>query len=115
MNDIQSILREADPVAREGGASAAASERMRHRIRSGIRIVEPKGRRVFPLLAAAVLFLSVGAAWMTSRLLPPRAVLDGPRKSLVEADEPLESRQLQFFTPGGTRVLWTLHPKLESR
>jgi hypothetical protein len=115
MKEIQTVLREADPIAREGGASTAASERMRHRIRSGIRTVEPRDRRLFPLLAAAVLFLSVGAIWMASRQLPSHHVSDAPPKSLAEADESHESRQVQFFTPGGTRVIWTLHPKLESR
>lgn len=113
MKDIQSPLRAGDPVAREGGASSAASERMRHRIRSGIHNVPPAGRRLFPALAVATLLLCAGAAWMTSRALPLQPALERP--SVADAHEILEARQLQFFTPGGTRVLWTLHPKLETR
>jgi hypothetical protein len=113
MKDIQSTLRAGDPVAREGGVSSAASERMRHRIRSGIHSVPTGGRRLFPALAVAALLLSAGAAWMASRALRQQPAPE--RVAVADAHEILAARQLQFFTPGGTRVLWTLHPRLETR
>jgi hypothetical protein len=115
MKDIQSTLRAGDPVAREGGASSDASERMRHRVRSEIRDVKPARRRPFLTLAVVGLLLAVGAAWMTNRALRPQPSAKPLPDSVADARERPESRQLQFFTPGGTRVLWTLHPKLETR
>lgn len=100
MNDIGSMLRAADPIAREGGASAAASERMRRRIRSGRRAPRQGRGPLVPVLTAALVLVAIGGVWMTSRAEPTRA--DG-------------ARQLQLITPGGTRVLWTLHPKAEAR
>jgi hypothetical protein len=115
MKDIQSRLRAGDPVVREGGASSAASERMRHRILSGIRDVRPAPRRLVPALAVAMLLFAVGAAWMTNHMLRLLPTAEPRIDSVRDAREVSESRQLQFFTPGGTRVLWTLHPKREAR
>ena len=113
MKDIRSTLRAGDPVAREGGASSHASERMRHRIRAGIRDVPPRAGRLFPAVAFAALLLSVGGAWMTTRALRPESAPERP--AVGDARATSGARQIQFFTPGGTRVLWTLHPKLETR
>jgi hypothetical protein len=114
MKDIRSTLRAGDPVAREGGASSVASERMRHRIRAErIHDAAPHGRRLFPAVAVTTLLLGAGGAWMTTRALrsqrPPEIT------AVANAREMRGARQIQFFTPGGTRVLWTLHPKLETR
>jgi hypothetical protein len=113
MKDIRSTLHAGDPVAREGGASSAASERMRHRIQSGIRDGRPARRGFFPALAFAAVILSAGGAWMTSRVLRPQPATEPP--AVADARENPGARQIQFFTPGGTRVLWTLHPRLETR
>lgn len=115
MKDIQSRLRAGDPVDREGGPSSTASDRMRHRLLSGVRDVKPAPRRWVPALSVAMLLFAVGAAWMTNRMLRLQPTAEPRIDSVPDAREMSESRQLQFFTPGGTRVLWTLHPKRETR
>lgn len=115
MKDIQSRLRAGDPAVREGGASSTASARMRQRLLSGLRDVRPGPRRVVPAFAVAMLLCAVGAAWMTNRMPGVQPTAEPPIHSVGDARETSESRQLQFFTPGGTRVLWTLHSKRETR
>ena len=115
MRDIRSTLKSADPIAREGGASSTASERMRRGVQASIPNLRPARRPLFPALAAAMLFFAVGAGWLTSRAVPPQTASALPHASVSDAPETPGGLQLQYFTPGGTRLLWTLHPKLETR
>lgn len=114
MNDLRSLLRNGDPIAREGKLSPADSERMRRRLQSEDVAALPARSRFFPVTAVALLLLVAGAAWLTSRVVPPPVeertldVASGPR-------EPAGTLRLQFVTPGGTRVFWTFHPRLETR
>jgi hypothetical protein len=114
VKDIQSMLRSADPVRREGGLSRAASDRMRQRIQSGLNKVPPVRQRLFPPLpvaAVAVVLLSAVIGWVTIRGVRRQPWLSQSVDSAVDTRDTSGARQLQFFTPGGTRVLWTLYPK----
>ena len=62
-----------------------------------------------------MLFFAVGAGWLTNRAAHQQARPSLPPESISDAHEIPGTLQLQYFTPGGTRVLWTLHPKLETR
>jgi hypothetical protein len=114
MKDIRSMLREADPITREGGLSTADSQKMRKRLRSATTLPPTRQRSLVPLTSALVLLTAAGV-WVTHRAVPqprPRPFASG---RVGGAQEPKGVRQLQFVTAGGTRVFWTFHPKTEAR
>jgi hypothetical protein len=115
MKDIRSMLREGDPIAREGDLSTADSQRMRKRLQSATMLPPPTRKRSLVPLTAALVLLTAGGVWVTHRAVPqprPRLFASAPA---VGGQEPEGVRQLQFVTTGGTRVFWTFHPKTEAR
>jgi hypothetical protein len=70
--------------------------------------------------------MALGAAWWPSATdkLPPAplprgeatSTLDTPnaRTETLEAGNALETRKIQFETPGGTLVVWDLNPNFPS-
>jgi hypothetical protein len=111
MKDIRTALKDGDPIAREGGASSFASARMRANIASGVHRPRPFGRQVFPTVTVVTMCATATVVWMVGRSLHQKPTPPPVPDSTVVS----EPRQVQFVTPGGTRVLWTLHPKLEAR
>ena len=93
MNDLRSLLRQHDPA---DGASLSAEER--HRIRSAMFAAEPVSR---------IRFLRPIAATLMSLL-----VLLTITFGIVRRRDPQvpEVRRVEYTTPGGTRVIWTLDP-----
>jgi hypothetical protein len=115
MKDLRSQLRQGDPLARESGPSPADIERMRGFLASASPPAASGQHGLFLALAAVLLFASVGSALLVRAPLPQRpdeqpAAAPG---GLAGAGSGL--RQLQFSTPGGTRVIWTFNPNLEVR
>jgi hypothetical protein len=116
MKDVRSLLDEADPLRRE----PELSDSDRARIRSAV--VSAAGRSVQPspfwsgaFALAAAIVLTVIAGTMSERTvrLRPVDVADGPSESAAAVSA--ERRQVQFATPGGTRVIWTLDPEFQLR
>ena len=117
MNDIGARLRAADPLVHDPAAGTMTPEEidaMRRAIVSAAR--SGKALSWFPpLLAlvatAAALVIAVVGARMRE---PPHTAAGAPG-----ATQPSESstaaadgkRQLQFATPGGTRVIWVFDPE----
>ena len=109
-HDIRYQLREADPLTREPALSTDDVHAMRRRVVSAAR--GARDRRVRPGLQAAgaialactVVMILMVATW---RRVDRGAA--GPATAPIH-DEP---RQLQFETPGGTRIIWVLNPALE--
>src|SRR5262245_53490565 len=65
MNDLRSQLRDADPLAREGGMAPADVERMRRRVLSAEREPQAAGHRLFFVLAATLVVAGIGGALLT--------------------------------------------------
>lgn len=94
MNDLRTLLREHDPAR-----DAALAPEERHRIRAAMFAVDhrPRPWRFLRPLAATLMSLLV-LLTITFGLLHRR-------------DEPApEQRRVEYTTPGGTRVIWTLDP-----
>ena len=114
MKDMRSLLEEADPLRREPELSQSEAARMRAVVVSAARQPvrsSPFWSGAFAMAAAAALILITGT-------LGERR----PKKAVVNENEPAvvtvasgERRQLQFSTPGGTRVIWTLDPEFQLR
>lgn len=112
MIDLRSRLQVGDPLARETKLSSADRERMRSRLRSAAIDIAPTQRGRWPAVAAAMLLVGVAAALVVpGPHSPPPAVSP---THVTASDLPL-ARQLQFSTPGGTRVIWTFNPNFYPR
>jgi hypothetical protein len=115
--DVRSLLERADPLRSESGMSEADAAQMRHAILSAAR--DSQAARMIPMIwpravavAAAVVLLVVVATIAGSRR--PGSVAAPPVEKAVAVPEAAGERlQLQFATPGGTRVIWTLDPEFK--
>jgi hypothetical protein len=110
MKDLKRQLVAGDPVARESGLSALDAQSMRQRMLVEAR-TSPAATTSWwlrPLVLAgalaACLLLAIGIGTRLNvnegRIAPPAARVP-------------TTRQLQFATPGGTRIIWTFHQQLE--
>jgi hypothetical protein len=105
MRDLRSRLRQADPLLREGELPRVRSQRLREQILS-VRSspTSAQSRFGFPI-AAVLLSMAAGSAWLVRTSAPAPAV----------EYSSLRTRQLQFSTSGGTRVIWTFNDSFELR
>jgi hypothetical protein len=113
MKDIRALLRDADPLSNEPGLSGADAARIRSAVVGSVR--KAPASSLFwrgALAAAAILALVIAAGTFGVRkpgTREPRAAVE------TSAVQPAsgERRQLQFATPGGTRIIWTLDPQFQ--
>jgi hypothetical protein len=115
MRDLRSELQRSDPVAREAGPSSADVELMRRRILTSTRAVKRKRGGARLVLALVLAVGAVSGALLTRAWLSPER--PGPAgDALGDSHGGVPAlRQVQYRTPGGTRVFWTLNPNLEVR
>ena len=101
---IRGHLREADPLARESGMSAADVQAMRRAVVTAAPEVRDAAWSPRPMmLAATVGFTLVMGVVLGTWFLP-----HGERLVVPANNHPVEHRQVQFETRGGTRVIWVL-------
>jgi acyl-CoA reductase-like NAD-dependent aldehyde dehydrogenase len=117
MPDLKTLLTEGDPVRNEGELSPADASRMRRLIvaaTAGPSVARTPWQRPFAIAAVGALVAVVGAIAGHRRIVDPVPA--------TQATEPLaaiggssiadERRQLQFATPGGTRIIWIFDQNL---
>lgn len=111
MKDLTTVLREGDPAAGEA-MSAAEVNAIRRRVLNALR--QPDGLSFDwqrPLAVAAAVALTLGAGIAAGRRMPPADAM-----SVAGERVPVEGngrRQLQFATPGGTRIIWVFDPEFD--
>jgi hypothetical protein len=116
MNDVGRLLRDADPLAREEGLSRVTTADMRRAIVTAARDASrPAVWWPRPLVVAATVAVTLSAGVIIGRALPlrdSRAVSARPESSssAAAAVANAKRRQLQFATPGGTRIIWVFDP-----
>lgn len=111
MKDMRALLTDADPLRGEPAMSDADAARMRRVVvSSGREAQAASGFWASALAVAAVVILMVVAGAVAGRRLPVREP-SVPDEAAVS--EPAERRQVQFATPGGTRIIWTLDPEFQ--
>jgi hypothetical protein len=104
--DIGERLRTADPVAREPGLSTTEVQVMRRAIVAAGGDTRHAGWSPWRLaLAGTLVFAVVLAVFIGTVLAPVTPVSTQPPAT--------EQRQLQFETPGGTRVVWVLNSQFD--
>ena len=109
MKTLADWMREGDPLPRDPGLSDDDSAALRRRV-----VQEASGGRTRrlgwrePLTLVGALALLLIAAVVTDRRVPapPAQAV----RSAAQPDRAAERRQLQFSTPGGTRIIWTFDP-----
>ena len=110
MNSWQSLLRETDPGANARLAPHDAEAIRRAAVAAARQPVARQMEWQRPLAMAAILILMIGSGVVAGRWVAVRdsalspAVVDSP-------DSAAEPRQLQFATPGGTRIIWVFNPE----
>ena len=113
MKDVRSLLDDADPLRREPELSESDAARMRTAVVNAARQSHVTVRFWSGALAvAAVAVFAVIAGTLGGRNLPTRQV-SSQVAPVVAPPSHAERRQVQFATPGGTRIIWTLDPAFQ--
>jgi hypothetical protein len=113
MNDLRSLLRDADPVPREAGLSSQDVADLRREVLAAAAPAVP----VRPVLwgrqfaMAACLTVMVLTGLVAAHRVRP-VVRDVPDATASTSDR---RTQIHFSTPGGTRIVWTLDPDFQLR
>jgi len=111
--NLNTLLRDADPVSREPGLSPDAVADLRRAVLAAAHAAPdrpmPWGRQ----LAMAACLTAMVLTGLVAAHRVPSAVRDGPSPpAAVASDQPT---QVHFSTPGGTRIIWTLDPGFQLR
>ncbi len=111
MRNLRTVLEDADPVRREPPVSMIDARAIR---RAMLAEAQPGRPAFFPgaVPVAALVVLMIAAGALTGRKLSVREPLQTP----VAPGAPVgtgERRQVQFATPGGTRIIWTINPEFQ--
>ena len=110
MSDWRTALRAGDPAV-HAQLSADDAQAMRRAVLAAVPDPAQRVGRVWvqPLLVAATIALMIGtgavAGHRAAMPQPPAPSVDG---AAVDSDEQ-PTRQLQFATPGGTRIIWVFN------
>ena len=115
MTDLTRLLQDADPVREDGQLGSDEAQRIRRTVLAALPEHSPAltfWHRPFALAAVALLFLALGT--IAGHRALTRPVPAPPAADLAVVDGPGggERRQLQFSTPGGTRVIWIFDDNL---
>ena len=106
MKTLADLMREGDPLTRDPRLSDVEAAAIRRRVvnAAGEQTLRRLAWRDAVAMAAAVAFI-IAVGVVSGRRLPPPAV--SARATEADGARPAERRQLQFATPGGTRIIWT--------
>jgi cytochrome c-type biogenesis protein CcmH/NrfG len=112
MTDIKKLLQDADPLRGEETLSPAEAQALRTAMLETAATAPRRIGSVWhrPLAVAAIVVVLIGLSGITRNRSPKQAG-DEPRVAdPVQGDASNEKRQIQFATPGGTRIIWILDP-----
>ena len=120
MSDVRKWLRDADPLAGEPEISAVDLQLMRRAVLAAVE--EPRATPSLwpgPLLVATTVAVTLAAGVVVGRRLPPARRASSTGGPLISqstdavGSQVSARRQLQFATPGGTRVIWVFDPEFK--
>jgi len=112
MKDIGRLLRDGDPVALEPEMSSADVQAVRRAVLAALATTHrARSRWPGPLFAGAAVTAALAAGVLVGlRTAAPR-VSPMETASTHAADAEDAHRQLQFASPGGTRIIWVFDPE----
>ena len=116
MDDLHAALIGGDPIAHEPGLPADDAKAIRRAVIAAAETIESRGAWwPQPLFLAATVAATILIGITLGARLPradTRPASTQTRSALASsAAETDERRQLQFATPGGTRIIWVFDPE----
>ncbi len=122
MTDIRTRLADTDPLQREPALASSEVTAMRQRLLASVPVAPRRWPLSMSLAFVLVLFVAAGVGLTRVVGMPGVRGMSGinvtsDSPSLIStaiAREPSERRQVQFATPGGTRVIWVFNADFES-
>jgi uracil-DNA glycosylase len=115
MKDLKTLLRDADPVAREGGLEPDAVSRMRVAVVAVARAADRRSTLVSRQLAMAACLTAMVLTGVVAARRVPDAANRGVTRVAMSPSATDRRTQIHFSTPGGTRIVWTLDPAFQLR
>ena len=114
MSNLVTHLRDGDPLADTPALPPDEAQRIRRAILAAAGSPAPTWRPRPILIAATVAATLAGGVLMGRRLPHDEGVFGRPAAGgdLQPVVEP-PRRQVQFDTPGGTRIIWVIDPDFE--
>jgi hypothetical protein len=113
-SDWRAVLRETLAAQERDGIGPLDAEHafaMRRLVVASARVSRPGRSWPRPLAVAGTLLLMIAAGTAAGRRFEARVPVAAP--SFAEADLSSDGqRQLQFASPGGTRIIWVFNPDL---
>jgi hypothetical protein len=123
MKNLRRLLEQSDPLRDEPALSTMEAREIRRTMLSAVQAMSSTFfPRALPVAALVVVMIATGA------LAGRRLAVDTPVQTAVEpagavaspqsvagAASNIERRQVQFATPGGTRIIWTIDPDFQMR
>jgi hypothetical protein len=119
MTDIGRLLREADPLSvdppGEDGLSSVEAQVMRREMLDALAhpvTFVPLWQR--PIAVGALAMLMIAVSGLAGHRWSPGAPKSAPDSAWRDGGSSgdVDCRQLQFLTPGGTRIIWIFDEKL---
>ena len=118
MKSIEQLLKDADPLRIEPPLDAAEIERMRRTVLTAARdaATTPLSWRYLVFVASMAAIVIAAVATLARREPAADAEIAGggaggnARGSIALDEVVTPARQMQFLTPGGTRVIWIFNP-----
>ena len=112
MKDIGRLLRDGDPIALEPEMSAADVKAARRTVLAALATTDRATNRwPGPLLAGAAVTAALAAGVLVGLRTPAPRVSPIETASTRASDSGRAHRQLQFASPGGTRIIWVFDPE----
>ncbi len=115
MKNLRAMLEAADPLRDEPALATTDAREMRRRVLGAVEAPSPLSfPRALPVAALVVMMIVAGMAAgrrFTAAVPVPPAVDDAAAGAPGDG----ERRQVQFATPGGTRIIWTIDPNFQLR
>lgn len=113
MKNLRATLEAADPVRDEPALATTDAREMRRVVLGAVVVPSPLSLpRALPVAALVVMMIVAGmAAGRRFTAALPQA--GGEAVPSAPADG--ERRQVQFATPGGTKIIWTIDPDFQMR
>ena len=113
MNDVRDRLRDADPVATDTALSNEDVVQMRRVVMAAAArhpMSQVWARARWAAAAVAVVVIAI----VVNRWLEPREMRPAfPADQSDPNDANASRRQMQFITPGGTRVIWVFNDEFK--
>lgn len=112
MTNLRRLLEDADPLRREPALPTADAGAIR---RAMLAALESAPASFFPraLSVAALVVVMIVAGAVAGQRLSVREPFQAAVLPGASIDAGGERRQVQFATPGGTRIIWTIDPDFQ--